>query len=32
MQELLLTKGTVDGIEVGSSSLDDLEIVAAFSV
>ena len=32
MQELLLTKGTVDGIEVGGVFLDDLEIVAAFSV
>ena len=32
MQELLLTKGTVDGIEVGGVFLDDLEIVAVFSV
>ena len=32
LQELLLTKGTVDGIEVGGVFLDDLEIVAAFSV
>lgn len=32
LQELTLTKGTVDDIEVGGVFLGDLEIIAAFSV
>ena len=32
LQELMLTKGKIDGLEIGGVFLGDLEIVAAFSI